>query len=116
NRVQNKDALKKEIEQITMQKNLNEMIQELEENKIANAQLKDMKQFANHEQLESRKRWMNVQTPAGDIQSLLPPTAKSEEEINNSAIPEIGEHTSKILEELNISESKIAKLRDNKII
>src|SRR5699024_2487289 len=50
-RLKNKDSLKKEIEKVLTQKSLHEVMQELEDNKIANAQLKNMQQFAEHEQL-----------------------------------------------------------------
>lgn len=80
------------------------LLNELEENKIANAQLKNIKQFANHTQLRERKRWIDVETPVGRIKSLLPPAANSKEDIKVSPIPEIGEHTNQILTELGMDQ------------
>lgn len=115
-RVENQESLKKLIEEILHNKSLEDVIEELETNKIANAQLKNMKQFANHEQLIARDRWINVETPEGVIQSLLPPTAKSEKDIQNKPIPKIGEHSRDILKELNRTSKEIGFLEKNNII
>lgn len=115
-RVKNQESLKKEIEKVLQSEILRNIVDKLEINKIANAQLKNMEQFANHEQLIARNRWINVATPEGIIQSLLPPTAKSEEDIQNKPIPRIGEHSQDILKELNRTDKEIKILKDNNII
>lgn len=115
-RVTNQESLKKEIEKVLQSEVLKNIVDKLEINKIANAQLKNMEEFANHEQLIARNRWINVETPEGVIQSLLPPTAKSEEDIQNKPIPRIGEHSQDILKELNRTDKEIKILEDNNII
>ncbi|MGY0691496.1 CaiB/BaiF CoA transferase family protein [Virgibacillus sp. FSP13] len=115
-RVENKESLREEIEQVLLKKSVKEVMSELDENKIANAQLKGMKQFANHEQLSARNRWIDVDTPVGKIKSLLPPAAKSDKDIKNTPIPEVGQHTARILEELGISENKIEQLKNSQVI
>lgn len=115
-RVKNKGRLKNEIERVLVQKPLSEVIDELEANKIANAQLKGMNQFGDHEQLRARKRWMDVQTPVGPIQSLLPPAAKNEDDVQNLPIPAVGEHTTNILKELNMNDDVIKQLKDENVI
>lgn len=115
-RVENKESLQREIEDVLSTKSLHEVMNELEENKIANAQLKNIKQFANHTQLRERKRWIDVETPVGRIKSLLPPAANSKEDIKVSPIPEIGEHTNQILTELGMDQDTIKQLKDSQVI
>ncbi|MEN1967800.1 CaiB/BaiF CoA-transferase family protein [Lentibacillus sp. N15] len=115
-RVLNQESLKGEIEQVLLQKNVQEVIRELEANKIANAQLKGMQQFAKHEQLDARNRWIDVESPVGKIKSLLPPAAKGSENIKNTPIPDVGQHTTAILAELGLTEMKIEKLKDANVI
>lgn len=115
-RVINKKSLKREIEQVLQKKSVKEVMNELEKNKIANAQLKNMKQFASHVQLKARNRWVDVETPVGNIKSLLPPVAKSREDIKNTGIPDVGQHTTKILEELGIPKNEIEQLKESQVI
>ncbi len=115
-RVENKEPLKLIIEQALQQRNLDEVMQDLEDNKIANAQLKNMNQFADHQQLKERERWMDVETPVGNIKSLLPPAIQNKQDMKLSPIPDIGQHTRQILGELNLTEAKIDQLKAEHII
>lgn len=115
-RVENKEHLKLIIEEALQQKTLDEVMQDLEDNKIANAQLKNMNQFADHQQLKERERWMEVETPVGTVKSLLPPAIQDKQDMKLSPIPDIGQHTRQILDELNLTEEKIDQLKADQII
>jgi hypothetical protein len=47
--------------------------QRLEDAQIANAQVRDMAGLWAHPQLAARQRWRQVDTPAGEVPTLLPP-------------------------------------------
>lgn len=115
-RVENKDSLRVEIESVLKKKSAEELSRSLEENKIANAQLNNMNQFANHQQLAERNRWIEVDTPVGKIKSLLPPTARSKEDIQVSPIPDVGAHSDKILHELGLTDEAIKQLKEKNVI
>ncbi|KAI2630547.1 CoA-transferase family III [Xylaria nigripes] len=79
-----------------------EVLRRLDKAQIANAQVKDMHGLWNHEQLQARGRWTEVETSKGMIPALLPPGIASVEEVRMDKVPELGEHNSKILAELGL--------------
>lgn len=115
-RVENKSYLKDIIENVLGHLELQDVMQNLEDNKIANAQLKNMSQFANHPQLKNRDRWVVVDTPSGQIQSLVPPAISSKDDMHLGPIPDVGQDTPKILSELGLTEDKISQMKDNSIV
>lgn len=115
-RVENQGALKIEIEKALQDKTLDIVLNELERHKIANAQLKTMSQFADHIQLKERNRFFDVETPVGVVQALLPPIVKNENELKNTPIPKVGEHTESILKEIGIQTERIKILKENNVI
>lgn len=102
-RNQHKEELKKLIESEFNNFTSEILTSRLDNAQIANARLNDMRSFFNHPQLNSRNRWREVDTPNGPIKALLPPATISGIEPVMGAIPRVGEHTEKILEELNIT-------------
>ena len=74
---------------------------------IGNARVRDMAELWDHPQLAARKRWLEVDSPAGPLPALRPPTGGDRME----AIPALGEHTDAILAELGRSPEQIAALR-----
>jgi itaconate CoA-transferase len=115
-RVDNKQELQPIIEGALMEKSAEEVLTMLEENKIANAQLNTMQQFFEHPQLMKRNRWFDMETPAGPVKSLLPPGLRSKDEMKLTPIPEVGEQSEKILQELGWDDEKIKQLRNNQVI
>jgi itaconate CoA-transferase len=99
-RLANKDALDQEIEEIFGCLTAEEAIERLEKAGIANARLRSVGEFLDHPQLTARDRWREVDSPAGQIQALLPPATISGAEAVMAPIPEVGEHTASILSEL----------------
>lgn len=103
----NKDELKQIIEAKFEAFTSDQIIERVEEAKIANARLNTMKDFFAHRQLTARKRWKQVQTPQGEIAALKPPVTMAGIDYVMNPIPDLGEHTEAILEELGLAQSKI---------
>ncbi len=115
-RVANRDALDKEIEGVFKRFSAEEVIERLEEAQIANARMRTVHDFVDHPQLEARDRWREVGSPAGPLRALLPPVMMSGEEPVMAAIPEVGEHTDRILAELDYDEEDIAALHREGVV
>jgi itaconate CoA-transferase len=88
-----------------------QIVARLDQAQIGNAQMNDMNDLWNHAQLRARSRWVDVDTPVGEIKALLPPGVPESFEPRMDPIPGIGQHTDAILEELGYDSSAIAKLR-----
>lgn len=101
-RVDNRPALHEAIDAVLSSLPAAEVLSRLDAAGIANAQLRDMHQFAAHPQLAERNRWRDVDSPAGKLRSLLPPVTSRETDVRMDAVPEIGAHTEKILAELGL--------------
>lgn len=64
----------------------------LDEAPIAWAQQRTISEFADHPQLRARDRWRPVQSPVGEITTLLPPVTVAGAEQQIRPIPALGEH------------------------
>jgi itaconate CoA-transferase len=115
-RVANREALDKEIEGVFKRFSAEEVIERLEETQIANARMRTVHDFVDHPQLEARDRWGEVGSPVGPLRALLPPVMMSGEEPVMAAIPEVGEHTDRILAELGYDEEDIAALHREGVV
>jgi itaconate CoA-transferase len=115
-RVANREALDKEIEGVFKRFSAEEVIERLEEAQIANARMRTVHDFVDHPQLEARDRWGEVGSPVGPLRALLPPVMMSGEEPVMAAIPEVGEHTDRILAELGYDEEDIAALHREGVV
>ena len=78
---------------------------------IANARMNDMHDVWQHAQLKSRRRWVEIGTPAGPIPALLPPGGSDAYSPSMGDVPALGQHTDSILAELGWSAPEIAALR-----
>lgn len=108
-RVRHKSELKPIIENAFKQYTAEQLTELLEQEKIANARLNTMEEFADHPQLKARNRWRDVETPAGQIKALLPPATFDGFEARMDPIPHVGQHNEKILRELGYSDLQIAE-------
>ncbi|HJQ30222.1 MAG TPA: CaiB/BaiF CoA-transferase family protein [Rubrobacter sp.] len=115
-RVENRDALHKEIEAIIRELSSEEAIERLEGAKIANARMRTVQDFLDHPQLKARNRWREVASPVGTLRSLLPPAIMNGTEPVMAPIPSVGEHTSEILAELGYDDDAITTLRQSAAI
>ncbi|MEZ4661879.1 MAG: CaiB/BaiF CoA-transferase family protein [Caldilineaceae bacterium] len=90
---------------------LETVVARLEQAQIAYAQSRTMPEFLEHPQLAARNRWQSVPSSLGPIPALLPPvTIEGLEQVMN-AIPDVGEQTDAILDELGYSTAQIAQMR-----
>jgi len=93
-----------------------QVIERLDEAQIGNARMNDMHELWAHAQLRARRRWVDVDTPAGKIKAMLPPGVPETFEPRMDPIPAVGQHTGAILAELGFDRASIAKLRSNGVI
>jgi itaconate CoA-transferase len=85
-----------------------QVVGRLDDAQIANARVNDMHDLWEHPQLKARARWLEVDSPAGRIPTLLPPGMNA---AKMDAVPSLGEHTSAILMELGYDEAALKQLR-----
>ena len=83
---------------------------------IANARVNDMHDLWQHEQLQARGRWVQIDSPAGPLPALLPPGLPSDVEPRMDAVPALGQHTHGILAGLGYSSADIARLEAGRAI
>ena len=88
-----------------------QVVERLDEAQIANAQVNDMHAVWQHPQLKARKRWREVNTPAGTVPALLPPGSWEEGDPRMDGVPALGEHSAAILAQLGYSREQVEKLR-----
>lgn len=86
------------------------VVERLDAADIANARLNTPADVWAHPQLEARRRWREVDTPAGAIPALLPPSTFPGFEARMDPVPRVGEHTHAILSELGYDAAQIAAL------
>lgn len=99
-RVENKELLKTIIQSEFKKFTASEIIDRLEEAKIANARMNTITDFIHHPQLQARNRWREVDSPVGPIQMLIPPVTFEEIDFVIKPIPKVGEHNESILKEI----------------
>ena len=80
-----------------------QVTQRLDEAQIANSRMNTMAEVWAHPQLKARQRWTSVASPSGPLPVLWPPASQSAFEPFMGPIPQVGEHTEAILQELGLS-------------
>ena len=111
-RVENGEDLDEAIEGAFKDLASEEVIARLDEARIANARMRTVGEFLDHPQLEARDRWREVGSPAGPLRALVPPVTMQGVEGVMNPIPEVGEHTDAILEELGFDPGRVGTLRE----
>ena len=115
-RMENRDALQREIERVFSALSAAQVLERLEQAGIANARLNSMAEFWRHPQLVARGRWAKVGSPAGELDALKPPFNLSEFAPRMDPIPALGEHSRTILAELGYSATEIDRLQKEKAL
>ena len=90
-----------------------QLVARLDASQIANARVNTMAEVWAHPQLQARKRWTEVNSPAGPLPALLPPGT---DDAHMGAIPALGEHSEAILAELGYTAQAIASLRRDGVV
>ena len=93
-----------------------QVVNKLDAADIANARINTPEEVWEHAQLKARDRWREIDSPAGRLPTLLPPTTMSGFEARLDAVPAIGEHTDRILSDVGYSAAEIARLRENQAV
>ena len=104
-RNQNRQALEQIILGVFATLTADQVISRLDHAPIANARMNTMADLWDHPQLQARQRWTEVDSPVGPLPALLPPGRQSSFEYTMGAIPSVGQHNEKILQELGLSNS-----------
>jgi itaconate CoA-transferase len=111
-RVENGEELDEAIDGTFKDLSSEEVISRLDGARIANARMRTVQEFLDHPQLEARDRWREVDSPVGPIWALVPPVTMQGVESDMKPIPEVGEHTDAILEELDLDPDAVGSLRE----
>lgn len=88
-----------------------EAIRRFEAAGIATARVNDMKDVWEHPQLAARRRWTEVETPAGRLPAFVP-GSNTGWTPRMDAVPALGEHTEAVLAEIGLSAAAIKALVD----
>ena len=115
-RSENRQALKAIIDEKFSKTATADLIADLENSQIAYARVNDLESVWNHPQLKASESFVEIDTPAGRVKSLLPPARNSSYDPTIKAVPELGADTDAILEALEYSESEILTLREQQAI
>lgn len=110
-RSKNREQLRSLIVEVFSTLTADEIVARLDRAQIANARLNDMHDLWRHPQLTARRRWREVDTPAGKIPALLPPGVSRKDDVRMDAVPALGQHTEQVLVDLGYSVDDVARLR-----
>jgi itaconate CoA-transferase len=83
---------------------------------IANARVNSTASLWQHPQLQARRRWTEVATPAGPVPALLPPASNNSYAARMDGVPALGQHTEGLLAELGYSSTQVGALRDAGVV
>ena len=115
-RSKNRDVLRALIEKKFQNFTQLEILEHLEQAKIANARVNDVQDLWEHPQLKARKRWVDVESPVGVIPTLKPVGLKNDNDFVMNAIPKLGQHSHSILIELGYHPAQIERFAEQGII
>lgn len=83
---------------------------------IAFSHVNDMAGVWNHPQLRSLQRFIEIETPQGSVETLVPPARNNSYEPRLDPVPALGEHTEQLLTELNFSADEIRQMQQDEVI
>lgn len=95
---------------VVSQLTLDDVITLLDDVGVACGRVNYPEELIRHPQLEARGRWCDVDSPVGPIRSLLPPPVSAGWHLRMDAIPDVGENTRAVLEELGRTREQIDEL------
>lgn len=104
------------IHSVISQLDFDEVVARLEHAGIAYARMNSVEDLWEHPQLHARQRWADVSTEMGSIQALMPPVSFADLTARMGPVPQLGQHTDSILEELGWTAEVIADWKMRHII
>ncbi len=104
------------IHSVISQLDFEEVVARLEHAGIAYARMNSVEDLWEHPQLHARQRWADVSTEMGSIQALMPPVSFADLTARMGPVPQLGQHTDTILEELGWTAEVIADWKMRHII
>ncbi|MEV6421963.1 CaiB/BaiF CoA-transferase family protein [Streptomyces sp. NPDC051662] len=107
-RVAHRAELDELVREVTGSLSGEELVNRLEEARIAYARQRGMREFSDHPQLRERGRWASFDSPVGPLTGLIPPVTFHGEADGPSRlrpVPGLGEHTEAVLTWLAASPS-----------
>jgi formyl-CoA transferase len=110
-RSEHRAELQAVIEQTFADLTAQEVIARLDDAQIANAAVNQVGDLWSHPQLQARRRFRTIDSPAGELRALLPPATVDSFDARMDPVPALGGHTAQILRELGRSEADIERLR-----
>ena len=116
NRFDNRSQIDPTICQVLSALTAGELKARLDQAQIAYADLNSMAQVWNHPQLAARRRWTSVDSEVGPLPALLPPGVTSAASVRMGPVPQLGEHTDRILQELGFDSEWISAQHDRSSI
>ncbi|MBD3008994.1 MULTISPECIES: CaiB/BaiF CoA-transferase family protein [unclassified Streptomyces] len=105
-RVAHRTDLDKLVREVTSKLSARELVNRLEEARIAYAYQRDMQEFSDHPQLRERGRWSTFDSPVGPLTGLIPPVTfhgEADGPQRLRPVPALGEHTDAVLAWLDAS-------------
>jgi itaconate CoA-transferase len=88
-----------------------QVVARLDAAQIANAAVNAMADVWAHPQLQARGRWVDIDTPAGQVPALLPPGARDTSDARMDAVPALGRHSTALLAEFGFAAEEIKALQ-----
>ncbi len=111
-----RDALRALIVEVFRPLTAAQVIDRLDAAGIANARMNDMREVRAHPQLAARRRWVDVETPAGKVPALVPPGLPPSPPPRMDPVPALGAQTNAILRELGYDDAAIERLAAERAI
>src|SRR5262245_14458543 len=98
------------VDKVFLSLTTQQVIEKLDAAGIANAHMNTPEEVWAHEQLRARNRWRDMDSPRGKLPTLLPPATHDGFDARIGGVPEVGEHTERILREIGLTDTQIAAL------
>jgi itaconate CoA-transferase len=101
------------IDKVFLRLTTEQVVEKLDTAGIANAHMNTPEEVWSHEQLKARNRWREMDSPKGKLPVLLPPATHGDFDARIGGVPEVGEHTGRILREIGLTDAEIAALKSD---
>jgi crotonobetainyl-CoA:carnitine CoA-transferase CaiB-like acyl-CoA transferase len=115
-RVANRSSLNEVIEERFASLTADAVVRRAGDAQIACARMNTVEETLRHPQLAARDRWQQVGSPNGPLPALAPPLVMHGVTPAMGPIPDVGQHTDAILEELGYPRSVVDSWRSSGVI